>query len=165
MAGKLALTADFIEAVRDHLPEVQISTLRNALNELDQLRDKSENQAAEIKVLEGNVKAYRAENSELEQSNGKLDDLNETLKTRNEELEKQAVKNEVEVIKSELKGVTETTDKFLKNTIYREKLQHQVTDEYPATAMDYQNGNSVNRVVGVNKTSRPVTDLKESETE
>lgn len=162
--AKLALTQEFIDAVRENLPEIQISTLRTALTELDELRDYKTDTQRSIKESSDEFRALRIRNDQMTRDLVALEATVEELRAKNDDLVATGIRNEVSIIQAKLEGVEATTDKFLKNTIYRESMQHQVADEFTSVSTQWVNGQSV-PVPTPGKMHKQVTDLKETSAE
>lgn len=158
------MDSKILKAIADSLPETQVKIIKDALIERDDLKEQNQNLEADKKSYSKYWTDERDKNSKLEAENAKLTEQNEKLITSNLELMAKDIENRVAVLQAELKGVDNTVDKFLKNTIYRESLQHQVVDEMGGTTTQYVNGQHV-AVPYTSKTSKPVTDTKERTTE
>lgn len=160
-----ALPDEIMEAVERALPALQVNALRDALNELEELR-------ANVQTLiSERDKEHKRYQSELSTSNSiaqKLDVAQTTiakLESERDTYKQQARDTELESMRAALSATTETTDKFLRNTIFREKLQRQVINEQPVFTTNYVNGYPQQTQTGTTKVHQPVTETRETQSE
>lgn len=161
----MQITDKVMKAVEESLPQMQVTAIRKALTELDTLRERNKDLESEMKRYREMYTEERERVSELQAEIINLQDENVRVKDENQRLFDKDVQNRVTVMQAQLSGVNETVDKFLKNTIYRETLQHQVVDEYPNIQYVYEGGQNVQRNMGVIKTNKGVTDKKTTSAE
>jgi hypothetical protein len=159
------MDSKILKAIADSLPETQVKIIKDALIERDELK-------AELKTAKEDLERYQkyyyeesAKTDKLEVKNQELEALVEKTTQSNLELMAKDIQNQVAVLQAELTGVNNTVDKFLKNTIYREELQHQVVDENRGSTMQYNNTGQQVPTPYVSKTNKEVIDRKERTTE
>jgi sRNA-binding carbon storage regulator CsrA len=159
------MDSKILKAIADSLPETQVKIIKDALIERDELK-------AELKTAKEDLERYQkyyyeesAKTDKLEVKNQELEALVEKTTQSNLELMAKDIQNQVAVLQAELTGVNNTVDKFLKNTIYREELQHQVVDENRGSTMQYNNTGQQVPTPYVSKTNNEVLDRKERTTE
>lgn len=160
----ITLNEKLLTAIEESLPQMQVDAIRTALNELDDLRDKEKSLNVELKAnRELNAdKSKRID--ELMSEVNRLQADNTSLSADNKVMTERDIKNQVVVIQAELSGVKSTVDKFLKNTVYREELQHQVANTGTSISNQYVNGQTI--PVPTPYTQHiPATDVKTTETD
>lgn len=162
------ITKELMEMIRASLPETQVGLIKDALNDRDTLQKKVALQAVEIKQYEEDFGRVQAEASqEYHRANAaeqKAEQLNLDIANLQKQLDEYKLKDierRAELAEGKLAIVQETQQLFLKNTIVREQIQHQVVDEYPQLQTNYVNGQNVTTSVGTNKVHKGVTDVKE----
>lgn len=154
-----------LAAIEESLPQMQVTAIRKALMELEQLR-------AANKELESEKKSYSTMwHDERDTANS----LNQELSKTKEQLEKVIASNvelmakdvdaRVKLAEGKLESVNTTVDKFLKNTIYRESLQHEIIEENRGSNYQYGPNGQQQLTPYTNKTAKPVTDKRERTTE
>lgn len=151
-----------MKVAEESLPAMQVKAIQNALQELEQLREDNKNGSRELKRYKEDAAEHF--NNWRDQSNraDQLQNANETLLDENKKLKEEHTQDLVNVLQGKLEATNQTVDKFLKNTVYRESLQHQAIDESPnMTYVTGANGMSVPTQQGVNKRSFQVTDTNE----
>lgn len=154
-----------LEAISNALPEIQVKTIKEALIERDALRITVEALTKSLEATEKSKRELTTTTANMTDEIAGLKAQNEVLLASNMELVGKDIENCVQIAHAELAAVERTVGRFLKNTIYRESLQHQVVDETPNIQNSY-NGSAYTPVnVGTNKVNRPVTDVKTSESE
>lgn len=165
------ITKELLETIKATLPETQVGLIKNALVERDDLKERLEQAEAENKQAREDFDRLHDEKqtkerilSEVEKELETVVRNYNTLKADNNRLIAEDVRRQVEIAHAELRGVKDTQDAFLRNTVVRERLQHQVVDEHPNMQSTYVNGQNVWAQHGVNKTHRGVTDVKETGT-
>ena len=163
----MTLPKDLLEAIEATLPSIQVKALKDSLNELDRLRVSTEEQELKIADLRDERQEVK---SRLANSENKYSALKEELvKTQGERDHYQGEVRDAELaaLRATVESINSTTDKFLKNTIYRESLQHQVVNEDPNMISQPVGVSGQYGMVqqGVRKTHIPVTDNKETTTE
>lgn len=159
------MDAKILKAIADSLPETQVKMIKDALIERDNLKSELADIKEEADRLRGWWKDSIAKLDRFAEQNDQLRAQVEKLTTLNTELMAKDIKNEIAVVKAELNGVNNTVDKFLRNTVYRESLQHQVADEYTSVQNVYQPNGQYQSVPTPSKTHRDVTDKRERTTE
>jgi predicted nuclease with TOPRIM domain len=153
-----------LAAIEETLPQMQVDAIRKALTELDDLKETSKEQKQLLHDYTERDRSQRQRNQELEQQVADLTGKLNTVTTERNILKEQSIRAQVDALQGKLDAVNGTVDKFLKNTIYREKLQHQVADEYSTVQTTYLNGQQV-AVPTPSTTHRQVEDTKTTETE
>jgi len=161
----MSMPKDLLTAIEGVLPAIQVKTLTDQLNELESLRKDKESlksrleyKSTELADTESTLATVRATVTEL------TNQLREA-KTTIEALSIKERDAEIAGLRAALRATEETTNKFLKNTIYRESLQHTILQETPNIQYQNQGGYNNPVSVGVNKTPISVTDVKEQTTE
>lgn len=153
-----------LKAIAETLPETQVAMIKDALIERDKLRE----QVSSIQEESNQYKKWwhelGSENSKLKSQAAKNADIMTSLIEQNQVFMAKDVEARVVLAEGKLEAVNTTVDKFLKNTIYREAMQHQIADEYTSVDMQYVNGQPV-PVPTPGKTHKQVTDNKERTTE
>jgi hypothetical protein len=159
------MDSKILKAIADSLPETQVKIIKDALIERDSLRE-------ELKAAKSTKDDYSKYWSDERTKNDKLEaellvktELCEKVVASNMELMAKDVEARVALAEGKLEAVNNTVDKFLKNTIYRESLQHQVVDEQRGSNMLYGNNGQQVPTPFVSKTNKEVVDRKERTTE
>lgn len=159
------MDSKILKAIADSLPETQVKIIKDALIERDELK-------AELKTAKDDLDRYQkyyyeesTKSQKLEVALAEKTEQAEKVIHSNMELMAKYNNAQVRLAEGKLEAVNNTVDKFLKNTIYREELQHQVVDEQRGSNMQYgMNGQQVPTPY-VSKTNKEVTDRKERTTE
>lgn len=153
-----------LAAIEETLPEMQVTAIRKALIELESLRV----EVAAVRAESDQYKKWWSEERQraqkLETQYVELGELNVKIVASNVELMAKDAEARVALAEGKLEATNSTVDKFLKNTIYREALQHQVSDEFTTVNTQYINGQQI-AIPTPGKTHRGVTDVKERTTE
>lgn len=165
------LTKELLATIKETLPETQVGLIKEALVERDELKAANKELQAQAETDAENYAKLAKKNLQFSDDINKLNIANElykrerdNIKTENDTLKTKDVERRAAEAEAELRGVQTTQQLFLRNTIVRENIQHQVVDETPATISEFNNGYSTQKVVGVNKVHRGVTDVKQTGT-
>lgn len=166
------ISKEILDAVKATLPETQVGLIKEALQERGDLKEEVEGYRLEAKENEKELQKAQKEVDRLgkllKESGETEKGLQEQVKilgNENKRLVEIDINRRAELAEGKLEAVRQTQEQFLKNTIVREKVQHQVIDEYPHTVTEYENGYNKTRNIGTSKTNRQVTDSKESTTD
>ena len=157
----MSLDKAIIEAVEQSLPSIQVKAIHKALDELEELREYKAETKEEVTCLHRDLKSEQASNSELRRQRDADEATIEGLKAELAQAQDENRTAEVNKIQATLDAVERTTDKFLKNTVYREELQRHMPVSDSGTSYQYING--VQQPTPYSRQSNiQVTDIKRS---
>lgn len=157
----MSLDKAIIEAVEQSLPSIQVKAIHKALDELEELREYKADTKENLACLRRDFEAEQISNLELRQQREADTATIEGLKAELTQAQDENRTAEVSKIQAALDAVERTTDKFLKNTIYREEVQRHMPVSDSGTSYQYVNG--VQQPTPYSRQSNiQVTDVKKS---
>ncbi|WMM74433.1 hypothetical protein RCF27_09195 [Rhodococcus pyridinivorans] len=160
----MSLNQSIIDAVEKSLPSMQVKAIHEALGELEELRAYKKTTNAHVKDLESSLSEKRQTITDLNLAVTELRAENDGLKTELEAAKEKAREANVTVLQSTLDAVERTTDKFLRNTVYREEAQRHIATTSTGSHMQYVNGQQ--QLVPFTSTNmHPVKDVKVTATD
>lgn len=159
----MAIDNELLQAIEKALPAIQVNTLTSALNDYEKVKADNEVLATQLKSQTEEADRNLEKVRELDALVAKLEDELAKVAADRDAVTAEARDAELAGLRATVEAINATTDKFLKNTIYRETLQHHVLNEYPNIQTQYTPGGGSSPVqVGVHKQHEPVTDVKEA---
>jgi uncharacterized coiled-coil protein SlyX len=159
------LDKDILDAVERALPAIQVEGIRKALNELTELRTRNASQAKNLSDLSDQLAESRRSLSIARDEKAKVDGELESVKKERDMFKTMQRDAELAALKASLTATENTTDKFLKNTVYRESLQQQFMTDQPVFNTVYENGYAVQKQVASNRVPETTLNTKEKTTE